>query len=140
MEGVMTLLRWILFLPAAFVGGVIASFLFRMGSFIFPEIIRFLLCGAGGAAGMVFSGLYVAPRKTKVAKWVLILLATLFGLLSALGSLLAGENKLEATIGIAMILTAFAFLGVKPDEITGTAQPSASADARPEESNSARGL
>ena len=124
----MTLLRWILFLPAAFVGGVIASFLFRMGSFIFPEIIRFLLCGAGGAAGMVFSGLYVAPRKTKVVKWILILLAALLGLLSALGSLLAGEDKLEAAIGISMLLTALAFSGIKTDKITNTAQPAGTGD------------
>ena len=136
----MTLLRWILFLPAAFVGGVIASFLFRMSSFILPEIIGFLLCGSVGAAGMVFSGLYVAPRKTKVVKWILILLAALLGLLSALGSLLAGKDKLEVVIGIATILTAFAFSGVKPDEIIETTQPSVSATARTEESNSARGL
>lgn len=129
----MTVLRWILFLPASFVGGVIASFLFQMGAFIFPEIIRFLACGAGGAAVMVFSGLYVAPRKTKVVKWILILLAALLGLLSALGSILAGKDKLEAAIGIAMVVTAFAFSGVKPDKITETAQPSASADRGHEE-------
>ncbi|HMP77493.1 MAG TPA: hypothetical protein PKE12_14445 [Kiritimatiellia bacterium] len=119
----MTVLRWILFLPASFVGGVLASSLLRMGAFIFPEIIRLLVCGAGGAAGMVCCGLYVAPRKTQAVKWILIVLAALLGLLSGLGSLLAGEDKLEAAIGISMLLTALAFSGVKPEEITRTAQP-----------------
>ncbi len=121
----MTLLRWILFLPASFVGGLFASFLLRMGAFIFPEIIRFLVCGAGGAAGMVYCGLYVAPRKTQAVKWVLIVLAALLGLLSALGSLLAGKDKLETAIGISMFLTALAFSGIKPDDITESSQPRA---------------
>lgn len=119
----MNILRWILFLPASFVGGMLASFLLRMGTFIFPEIIRFLVCGAGGAAGMLYCGLYIAPRKTQAVKWVLIVLAALLGLLSALGSLLAGEDKLKATIGISMLLTALAFSGIKTDEITERAQP-----------------
>ena len=125
----MTLLRWILFLPAAVVGGLLASFLLRMGAFIFPEIIRFLICGAGGAAGMVYCGFYVAPRKTQAVKWILIVLAALFGLLSALGSLMAGEDKLEAAIGISMLLTALAFSGIKTDEITNTAHPAGAGDA-----------
>lgn len=120
----MNVLRWILFIPAAFVGGILASFLMRMGSFIFPEIIRLLVCGAGGAAGMVFFGLYVAPRKTQTVKWTLIVLAALLGLLSALGSLLAGEDKLEAAVGISMLLTAVSFSRIKPEEITQNAQPS----------------
>jgi len=119
----MTVLRWILFLPASFVGGVLASFLLRMGAFIFPEIIRLLVCGAGGAAGMVYCGLYVAPRKTQAVKWILIVLAALLGLMSTLGSLLAGEDKLEAAIGISMLVTALAFSGIKPEGITETAQP-----------------
>jgi len=119
----MAVLRWILFLPAAFIGGVTLSFLLRIGAFIFPEIVRLLACGAGGAAGIVFCGLYVAPRKTQTVKWILIVLAALFGLLSALGPLLAGQDKLDAVIGISMLLTAFGFSGMKPDTITPRAQP-----------------
>jgi len=125
----MAVLRWILFIPAAFVGGALLSFLFRMGAFIFPEIIRFLACGAGGAIGMWAAGLYVAPRKTQAVKWILIGLAVLLGLLSAIGSLLAGEDKLEAAIGISMLITALGFSGVKLDEITAPTKPSGAGDA-----------
>jgi len=117
----MSAIRWILFLPAAVLGSLIASYLFRMGAFMFPEIIRLFACGSGGAVGMVVCGLYVAPRKTRAVKWILIVLAALLGFLSVLGSLLGKGDKLEAAIGIAMVLTAFAFIRVKPDEITENA-------------------
>jgi hypothetical protein len=118
----MNTIRWLLFLPAAIVAGMIVSFLLRMGSFLFPEIIQFIACGAGGSAGTVLCGLYVAPRKTQMVKWTLIILAALLGLVSALGVLLAGKDKLEATIGISMIMTAFTFSGFKPNEITEPGQ------------------
>lgn len=113
----MTILRWILFIPAGVLAGVIASALFRMGAFIFPDIIEFLVSGAAGAAGMIVAGLYVAPKKCAAVKWTLISLAVILGVLSVAGSLLAGDDKLEAAIGISMVIVALGFSATPANEV-----------------------
>ncbi|MDO9541004.1 MAG: hypothetical protein Q7J98_01605 [Kiritimatiellia bacterium] len=113
----MTALRWVLFVPAGILAGVLAGTLFRMGSFIFPDIVKFIMCGAGSAAGMVMAGLYVAPKKCPAVKWTMIVLAVILGALSALGSILGAGDKLEAVIGISMVVVALAFSAMPAHEI-----------------------
>ena len=113
----MTILRWILFIPAGMLAGVIASALFRMGAFMFPDIVGLLVSGAGGAAGMIMTGLYVAPKKSAIVKWTMISLAFILGVLSAAGSLLAGDDKLQAAIGISMVLVALGSSAIPANEL-----------------------
>lgn len=113
----MTILRWILFIPAGLLAGLVASALFRMGAFMLPDIAEFFASGAGGAAGMIMAGLYVAPKKCSAVKWTMIALAVIFGLVSAAGSLLAGDDKLQAAIGISMVLVALGFSATPANEL-----------------------
>ncbi len=113
----MKTIRWILFIPAGIVAGVLASAAFRFGAFMFPEIIRLIVCGAAGAGGMILAGLYVAPVRCAPVKWTLVVLAIVIGVISALGSLLGERDNLEAAIGIATVITALSVSGIKAEEI-----------------------
>ncbi len=118
----MRILRWVLFLPAGIVASILASYVLRMGAFMFPEIARLLVSGFGGAAGLILGGLYVAPVRHPAVKWGLIIVAVTLGVISALGSLLAGDDKLEAAIGISMVIVALGFARVKTVEIIANAE------------------
>ena len=113
----MASLRWILFIPAAIIGGIATAFLFVVGSFIFPAVIRHVCSGIGAAGGTVIIGLAVAPKKNQTVKWVLIVLVVVFGALDALGSIAVGSNREKAVIGISMIVGALMFSTLDPAEI-----------------------
>ena len=117
----MIILRWVLFLPASLAGGTIAAILLTIGSSMFPDAIVLIFRGFGSAAGMVYCGLYVAPRKTQAVKWTLIILAALLGLYSGLKSL-AGQKPFESAVGFSTLLSALGFAGMKPDQINEVAE------------------
>jgi uncharacterized membrane protein len=87
----MNLIRWILFVPLGFAIGVIASGILRICVYMLPEIFRLLLCGVGGAAGIVIGGLFVAPKKNAAAKWTLVVVSFVVACLNTLGGLLPGD-------------------------------------------------
>jgi hypothetical protein len=113
----MKTIRWIFFIPVGILAGVLASAAFRFGTFMFPEIIRLLVCGATGAGSMIFAGLYVAPVRCATVKWTLVVLAIVLGVLSVLGTIIGGRDKLEVAIGIATVLTALALSGSRVEEL-----------------------
>jgi hypothetical protein len=112
----MTILRWILFLPAALAGGTVAAVLLTWGGAAFPDAVVMLLRGFGSAAGMMYCGMYVAPSKTRTVKWTLIVVAALLGLSSGLESL-AGPKPFESAVGFSMLVSALGFASMKPDQI-----------------------
>ena len=78
-RGIMTILRWLAFIPAGFVAAIIAGFLGNFGASIFPGItwVAWSTSGAFSAAAFIFVGLRVAPARNRVAKWTLIILSLL---------------------------------------------------------------
>ena len=113
----MIVLRWILFVPAALVAGMLASAIFGfVAGLFFPNIIEFIVCGAVGAVAMITVGLRVAPKRSSAVKWTLIAITALLGALAALGSLF-GTDKLQAAIGITTFLVAISFSGISADDI-----------------------
>lgn len=57
----MVTLRWILFLPAGILAGLVVSALFRFtAQAVFPETIELILCVMGQAVAIVLVGLIVA--------------------------------------------------------------------------------
>ncbi len=113
----MTVLRWILFIPAAVIVGAVASALFRfVAGLLFPDIVEFVVCGAVGAVAMITVGLRVAPRPSAAVKWTLIAITAVLGALAAVGSLL-GADKLQAAIGVTMFLVASGFSSMSVEDI-----------------------
>ena len=110
-------MRWILFIPAAIVGGMATALLLVVGAFILPQIFRHILSGIGAAGGTVVFGLIVAPKKNQVVKWVLIALVVVFGALDALGSVMVGDDRTKAAIGVSMIVGALMFSTVDPAKV-----------------------
>jgi hypothetical protein len=115
----LTALRWIAFIPAAFVASVIASFLGTLAGGRFSEFIGFTTSGAFAAFAFVIAGLTVAPVQSKTVKWVLIALSASLGAISAFGSWL-GEDKLKVATGLSMLFFSFA-IGTMP--LTETSRP-----------------
>ena len=110
-------IRWLLFLPAAFVGSVVASALFTTCGRMFSEFIALSTGGAMGAVAFILAGLWVAPKRNNVVKWTLIAISSVFGILSAAGSML-GDDKLKVTTGVCMALVSLGFARISPHEIT----------------------
>ena len=110
-------MRWILFIPAAIVGGMVTAMLFAFGSIILPDILRHIVSGIGTAGGTISIGLMVAPKRNKTVKWVLIALVIIFGALDALANIAIGEDQLKAVIGATMIFAALMFSTFDPAEM-----------------------
>ena len=113
-------IRWLLFIPAAFVASVLASVLKNLAGSQISEFIGFALSGVMAAIGFIIAGLWVAPRRGTLAKWTLIAISSVLGLLSAAGSTF-GDDKLKVTTGICMVIASLALAKASPDEITGGA-------------------
>ena len=108
--------RWLLFVPAGFIAAVVASVLGTVAGNQFSEFIGFSTSGALGAAAFIMVGMWVAPRKNNAVKWTLISVSTVFGILSAVGSML-GDDKLKVATGVSMAVISLGFAKLSPDEI-----------------------
>lgn len=117
----MTILRWILFLPAAFIVSIMLGGLINFVSqSLFPEWISWASSGAFSGMGFIMTGLKVAPRVTKTVKWSLIIIVGLLGFLSVIGSLI-GDNKIAALAGVVMVFIAISFVNTPVDELLNEA-------------------
>ena len=112
----LTVLRWIAFLPAGFAAAVIAGALFGFVGARFSEFIGFTTSGAISAGAFIYVGLVVAPKRNNIVKWTLIVPSVLFGIVSAIGDA-QGDDKLRMSIGISMALCSLAFAAMPAAEI-----------------------
>jgi len=96
---------------AALVGGWVGTAGAR-----FSEFIGFTTSGAFSAAAFIYVGLVVAPKRTNIVKWTLIIPSCLLGVVSAIGESLS-EDKLRMSIGISMAFCSIAFAGMPAKEI-----------------------
>lgn len=115
----MLILRWIAFLPAAAIVGLMGG---KLG-----DILGVLVSHGKSWFGCLFSGLLttacfilvglkVAPLRNAVVKWILIALCLTFGVMSIIGGLLSNE-PVSAFAGLGMILAALAFFAMRPQAI-----------------------
>ena len=100
-----TILRWVLYLPLAFVASMVAG---TIGFYVTDFIggagwYTWLISGALSGGSFIGVAFFVAPRMNAIAKWSTLALVTTFGLISALGALLGGGDKSAAFAGVAMI-------------------------------------
>jgi hypothetical protein len=110
------ILRWIAFLPAAFLAALIAGEGLYWGGWFFGEFYGYLLSGAGSAAAFVAVGVFVAPKRNNAVKWFLVVISALIGVGAAIGTAL-GDDKLRMTAGVSMVLVSLALAFLPAEEL-----------------------
>lgn len=98
------ILRWITFLPLSILGAaylsVIAGGIFDffggrlIYSLILPSFVKMLIIGSITGLTVVILGILICPRKTEGVKKGLIIIASLVGILSALGAMISDDEEL----------------------------------------------
>jgi hypothetical protein len=124
----LAVLRWIVFLPAAFVASCIAGILMKWGGQFYSEFMGFVLSGAFSGGAFICVGLYVAPVRNNLVKWILIIISLLFGITATAGSAYS-DDKLKMAIGISMVLFSLVFTVLPADIIVKTVKDANDRDA-----------
>ena len=115
----MRILRWIVFLPAAAIVGLIGG---KLGDILGVLVFHgknWAACFFSGflAAGFfTLAGLKVAPLRNSTARWILIALCLTFGVMSVIGGFLSNE-PVSGFAGFGMILAALAFFAMRPQTV-----------------------
>ena len=112
----LTVLRWIVFLPAAFIASVIAGLFMRMAGGFYSEFMAFVFCGAFSGAAFIAVGLFVAPVRSELLKWILIIITILCGVADTYDKA-HGDDKLKMATGISMVLFSLIFILLPADVI-----------------------
>jgi len=113
----LTILRWIAFLPAAFVASILVGTGFYWVGTFFGEFYSYVMCGAGGAGAFIAVGLFVSPKRNNAVKWTLIVLSVLIGVLGAVAVALGDDDKLKMAEGISMAIFSLVFAYMPADEV-----------------------
>jgi hypothetical protein len=120
----MTGLRWLAFVPLAFIASVVAG---AFGTFVADFMGRapwfqHTVSGIFSGAAMILVGARVAPRRTQAVKWILIGLLAVLGVIAALGGLL-GPDRTKALTGVTMVLTGLGFMKLAPSDLAQGPSP-----------------
>ena len=112
----MKVIRWIGFIPLAFLGAVIAgvfgNFLGSVTNSFFALDMPYFAesySGAFSAITFVVVGLFISPNRTTIIKNILVGLIALIGILSAIGSFSSDGN----ITGLVMFVVALSLFTVK---------------------------
>lgn len=103
-----TTLRLVVFLPLALVASVFAGGAANtMGEFFGGSTwYGWLLSGAASAWAFFYVAFRVAPLPSRAVKWICVAIVGTIGLLSALGPLLVGRNRVASLAGLVMLVIA----------------------------------
>jgi len=108
----MRTLRWIAFVPAAVIMGLLMG---KLGDILGVLIFHgknwsaCLFSGLVAAGSFILAGLKVAPLRNAVSKWILVSFCLIFAFMSIIGGLLSNE-PVSAFAGLGMILAASPYL------------------------------
>ena len=113
----MAAIRWIFFLPVAFLASVLAG---AFGTFTTSLMggapwFQHTVSGVFSGAAMILVGIRIAPQPSRGVKWALILLLLLLGTLAAIGALL-GTDRSKALTGLAMVAVGIGCIKSAPSE------------------------
>lgn len=111
----MTVFRWIVFVPLAFIASVVAGALGHIiGNFFGwmfwgPDIwYAWFMSGLFSAFAFVWVGVNVAPRITGAVKWTLVGLIAVLGAMATLGGFVEGGQTEGSIAGVVMVVVAIA--------------------------------
>ena len=113
----MHILRWIAFLPAAAVAGLLGGKLGEIFGILASHGESWFSSLFGGlllATCFIMVGLKVAPSRHNVVKWILIVFCVIFGVMVVIGGFLSNETENALAAGVGEILIALAFIAVSP--------------------------
>ena len=120
----MALLRWIAFLPLAVLSAIVAGALGyylvdRFGAqwFNAGHVVPWIASGAGSSAAFLAVGTKIAPAANAAMKWPLVGLLFIAGVVSAVGALLGGTDRVAAIPGLIMVLTAISVVRRSPQSL-----------------------
>lgn len=112
----MRTVRWILFLPGAFVASLVAGvvgnlignfwgtyFDWMTPWFLTAEQLAWLISGLLSALTFIWAGALIAPKVSSTVKWLLVGTVIVLGLASTLGGFVEGGNPVASLAGLAMI-------------------------------------
>lgn len=111
------LFRWLLFLPAGFIAAVVAGAVGSFGAGRYSEFVGFTTSGGFSAAGFIYIGMLVAPKRNEIVKWILIVPSFLCGVLSSLADFIAEDDKLRVSMGISMAVLSLLFAAIPAKEM-----------------------
>lgn len=102
----LTTIRWILYLPAAFIASMIAGLLGNLIASMFggADWYVWVVSGAASAGSFLFVAFYIAPYANAFTKWSTISVVAALGALSATGSLLGDGQKVASFAGLTMLM------------------------------------
>ncbi|SRR6266496_90588 len=115
----MTALRWITFLPLAFVASVLigAAASWFSGILHGSEWYVWLISGVASGWVFFFVALHVAPTASDFVKWACVLIVGILGLVAALGPLMSGRERISSLAGVAMLGMAVYYARLPVDAI-----------------------
>jgi uncharacterized BrkB/YihY/UPF0761 family membrane protein len=104
-------LRYVFALVAGFLASLLAGVLGYSAQEFMGRGTWFAWAVSGAASAVAFFALTykLAPARPPALKWTLVATVASLGLISALGSLLAGREPVSALAGVAMIACAAAY-------------------------------
>lgn len=115
----MQTVRWIGFLPAAFVGSVLGGVVGTIGAnaLALPEFWRWSVSGGFSAGAFFFVGFKIAPAVTTAAKWSLVLALGVLGTMSFLGGFLENAQLGSFAAGGVMVIASIGVARLSNEEI-----------------------
>lgn len=118
----MRTIRWILFVPGAFVASVLAGaagnllgsfwgslFGWMTWDFLSEDRLAWIFSGLFSGAAFVWAGAHIAPEVTRLVKWLLVGLLAVIGLMSVGGGFVEGGNRVAAWAGAMMVVIAVVY-------------------------------
>ena len=123
----MTALRWLSFIPLAFVASLLAGLAgYWFGSFFvvryfdlgnFGQATAWIVSGLGSGFAFIFVGMKIAPLRNNKVKWTLVVILSALGTISAIGGYFVGDNQLAALAGVVMVLAGIGAARMPPEQL-----------------------
>lgn len=117
----MRTVRLILCIPAGFLASVIlgAAASWITDAFGGASWYIWMVSGAASAFAFFWIAFHVAPARTSGLKWTVVAIVGLFGLMAALGPLLAQREPARAFAGVAMMFMAITYARMSVAQVEG---------------------
>ena len=112
----MQILRWFIFVPAAFlIGAVIKIIIQYTSSIFFSEVIVNISSAVFFCSAFYISGMKIAPIKNNYSKWILLVILYILGS-SIIIQWYLDQSKANLSQGITLLFTASLYATIPADQ------------------------
>ena len=115
----MLFLRWIICIPAAFVGSILLGAIATdvVNAFGVVNWYAWFVSGAASAFAFFWISFRIAPARPPILKWAVVLIIAALGLMAAIGPVIVDKEPMRAFAGVAMLFMAVAYSRMRVSEI-----------------------